>query len=164
MAGSIRARHIGLAAALALTLVAVALVGREDDEASPAAPAAPVGIALAEPQAAAIDLARLAARKGGAASADPFRTLGRPEPEEEADEPPAPEPPRAPPLPFAYIGRYVDGDRVVLFLTQGEESHAVREGDTIDGVYRVDSITEARVQLTYLPLNQRQELLLGGNP
>jgi hypothetical protein len=38
----------------------------------------------------------------------------------------------------------------------------VRQGDTIDGTYRVDAVTEQSLALTYLPLKQKQEFVFGG--
>jgi len=40
--------------------------------------------------------------------------------------------------------------------------HVGRAGDTLDGSYRIDSIGEDAVELTYLPLNARQVLSTRG--
>ena len=78
--------------------------------------------------------------------------------------PPPPSSPQAPPLPFTYMGRMIDGKRVAVFLTNGngDRTWVVRPGDKIDDVYRVDAIGEGTITLTYLPLDVRQELSLGG--
>lgn len=74
--------------------------------------------------------------------------------------PPAPPPvvikPTAPPLPFKYVGRLEEGDGQTVFLSQGNGVRTVKAGDTLDGSYRVDAITPAGVEFTYLPLNEKQ--------
>ena len=74
----------------------------------------------------------------------------------------APLAPSAPPLPFAYLGSYVDAAAPVLILAKGDRVYTVSPGDVIDGVYRVESMVGSRLELTYLPLNVRQMLGLGG--
>lgn len=82
--------------------------------------------------------------------------------------PPAPPPPAskqepaAPPLPFAFAGRYVDGNDTMIFLKEGDQMLRVRKGDTIREVYRVDKIEPAAISLTYLPLGTLQTLPTGG--
>ena len=72
-----------------------------------------------------------------------------------------PEAPRAPPLPFRFFGRMVDNGTTVVFLNRQDDVYAVKAGDTIDGVYRVEGISGSEVVLTYLPLKQRQTLPIG---
>lgn len=67
--------------------------------------------------------------------------------------------PEAPPLPFRYIGKMLDGDKLSVFIANGGESFAVAAGDRI-GEYRVDKITEAEIRFTYLPLKTKQSLPL----
>jgi hypothetical protein len=74
----------------------------------------------------------------------------------------APAPPTAPPLPFTFLGRYADGDKPVFFLVKGDRVLTVKEGDIIDGNYRVDGIAGSTLGLTYLPLNIKQTLDIGG--
>ena len=169
MAMAPRARWLLLGIALALTLVAARLVGREDEGPPPAAPAArTLGTASERPsERVEIELDRLAARKGVAPASDPFRALtwqsvAQEEARKNAPPPPPPPPPQAPPLPFTYMGKLIEDGRIVVFLTQGDRNHIVRQGDTIDGTYRVDAVTEQRLALTYLPLKQKQELAFGG--
>jgi len=76
--------------------------------------------------------------------------------------PPPPPAPTAPALPFTYLGRMVDAGVTTVFLAQQHVSLAVKTGDTINNVYRVDQITDTTVSLTYLPLNAKQQLNLGG--
>ena len=67
--------------------------------------------------------------------------------------------PVAPPLPFRYIGKMVDGDKLAVFLANGNESMAVAQGDRI-GDYRVDKVSDAEIVFTYLPLKTKQSLPL----
>ena len=67
-------------------------------------------------------------------------------------------PPSAPPLPFVFIGRMVENDNVTLFLSRNGRQYAVKTGETIDGSYKVEKITDDEVVLTYLPMNVQQTL------
>jgi hypothetical protein len=72
--------------------------------------------------------------------------------------------PQAPPIPFSYIGSYSpDGSKPVYFLTQGDRVYDVRVGDTIDGLYTMDSFTNGQLVMTYKPLNKQQQLSVGGS-
>jgi hypothetical protein len=159
-----RARWWFLGIALVLSLLAARLVGREGE--GPLPPAArPAEASSAEVPA--LDLDRLAARKRGEPAGDPFRaqswqSLAEAEARRNAPPPPPPPRPQAPPLPFTYMGKLIDDGRIVVFLTQGDRNHIVRQGDTIDGTWRVDAVTEQHLSLTYLPLKQKQELAFGG--
>jgi hypothetical protein len=75
--------------------------------------------------------------------------------------PPPPPKPTAPPLPFTYLGKYQDGAAPIIFLVRGDRILTVKEGDTIEGTYRVDSIVGASLGLTYLPLNIKQKINIG---
>ncbi len=72
-----------------------------------------------------------------------------------------PPPPTAPPLPFTYLGRYQDAGKPVFFLVKGDRVLTVKEGDIIEGNYRVDGIAGSTLGLTYLPLNIKQTLDIG---
>jgi hypothetical protein len=83
--------------------------------------------------------------------------------------PPAPPPaPTAPPLPFRYFGKWVEGDRTSVFLVGNNESYSASAGDTIAGSYRIESITDSSVDFVYLPLGSKQALAITapdqGNP
>jgi hypothetical protein len=71
----------------------------------------------------------------------------------------APAAPVAPPLPFKYIGRQTQGGQQEAFLADGAQVHVVRPGSVIAGRWRVDSLGTQALTLTYLPLNQTQQLL-----
>lgn len=71
--------------------------------------------------------------------------------------PEPPPPPTAPPVPYVYLGK-LDGSTLKprVFLSSGDQLLIVSQGEVVDGQYRVVSISDADIVLTYLPLNQRQ--------
>jgi hypothetical protein len=76
--------------------------------------------------------------------------------------PPAPPPvPTAPPLPFAYLGRYEEAPTRLVILVKGERIYTVAAGDVIEDTYRIERVTPGMVELTYLPLNIKQTLGTG---
>lgn len=75
--------------------------------------------------------------------------------------PPPPPPASAPPLPFSYLGKYIDNKEIVVFLSSADQNFAVRQGDVVNGNYRIDEITPPTMTITYLPLNQKQTLEIG---
>lgn len=88
----------------------------------------------------------------------------RPPPPPPIAAPPAPAP-RAPELPFRYLGRLEEDGKVIAFLAEGGQQlpRVVRQGDLLLS-YRVDEITSQGMRLTYLPLNETQRLLFGNTP
>jgi hypothetical protein len=70
--------------------------------------------------------------------------------------PAPPPPPQAPPAPFKYMGKMIEDGRTTLFLVQGERNLVVREGETLQGTWRVDRIADDAMTLTYLPLGKAQ--------
>jgi hypothetical protein len=73
----------------------------------------------------------------------------------EAPPPPAPV---APPLPFEYAGRIEGRDGPTFLLSRGPESFAVHAGETIDGDYRLETVSADTLTFVYVPLNERQTL------
>ena len=74
---------------------------------------------------------------------------------------PPPAPPSAPPLPFTFIGKAVANGAWEVYLTRGDRTYVVHDKSLIDGTYRVDAIAPPLLTLTYLPLNQVQQLNIG---
>ena len=74
---------------------------------------------------------------------------------------PPPPPPEAPPLPFKYMGKIMDGGQVVVFLAKQDINYVVRAGEKLDNNYQVDEIKPGMMTLTYLPLGQKQTLEIG---
>lgn len=146
---------------VALALLAGAVTGNEqvvvpsqvaESPASPPAPAADGGD---------LDLQKLDRRARASEPVDLFATIA---PAPTARPPvvaavPAPAaPPAAPTLPFRYLGRLADGERQIVFLERNREPMQVTVGDAIDGLYRIDSVSESSVVFTYLPLGVKQTL------
>jgi hypothetical protein len=69
-------------------------------------------------------------------------------------------PPPIPVMPYRYSGRLADGADVVLYLSRADQIFAVREGDLIEGQYKVMSIEDRRVRLQHLASGELQSLAL----
>jgi hypothetical protein len=113
-----------------------------------------------------VNLEKLKSRALGAASRDPFAAPAARGPKSRRAVPgaaaaAAPPPASAPVLPFTYMGKLLSGGDRAVFLIQGERNLVVHEGDTIDALYRVEHIAEGAITLVYLPLDQRQTLIIG---
>jgi len=99
------------------------------------------------------------------AAADPFVAVSfvppppPPPPVVAAPPPPPPPPPKAPPLPFSFVGLLEKGGpKPAAFLARGDALLVVSAGDVIDKDYRIESLSEREIVVTYLPLNERQSL------
>ncbi|WP_219115453.1 hypothetical protein [Janthinobacterium sp. UMAB-56] len=66
-----------------------------------------------------------------------------------------------PPLPFQFLGRFVDEGKAAYFLQVGERNVVARPGDTLEVRYRFDGVAQGALQFTYLPLNLKQTLAVG---
>lgn len=76
--------------------------------------------------------------------------------------PPPPPAPMAPAMPFTYIGKAVGGGMWEVFLSRGlDKTYVVHEKTIIDGVYRVEKIAPPSMTMTYMPLNQIQQINIG---
>jgi hypothetical protein len=75
-----------------------------------------------------------------------------------------PEPPKAPPLPFTYMGQLEEAGGIALFLGRDKRTLVVRRGDVIESNYRVEEVTPVRATFVFLPLDQRQHLTLRTRP
>ena len=73
-----------------------------------------------------------------------------------------PPPPSAPPLPYSYMGKMQEDGKWTVFLSAHNKNYIVKEGDTIDGTYRVEQIAPPLLTLTYTPLNMKQIMQIGG--
>lgn len=152
-------------AVIALVLFASIVTGRE----APGPPAVvtpadrPIPRSLQTEPAADLDLEKLKRPRKQETIADLFAPpkvappLAAAPVVEKAESAPPPAP-VAPPLPFQYLGRIIDGDKIAVFLTRGDEHYSVETGQRIDNLYRVENVTDTAVILTYLPLGTRQVL------
>jgi hypothetical protein len=166
-------RHLMLGAAL-LIAAAFAVFGDKSPNgvvepvqrnAVAGAPRMTAAAATAAPKpAAAVTVLRLASRAeligDGAAGGNAFGALDWTPPPPKPVAPPPP-PPSAPPLPFTFLGKAVEQGVWEVFLARGSETLIVRDKMVIDGVYRIDAIAPPGMTITYLPLNQVQQLNIG---
>lgn len=112
-------------------------------------------------------LAALRAPLSEQAQNDPFSVLSwlpppppPPPPVAEAVQAPAP---TAPPLPFTFVGMSnANQAKPQVFLANGDELLIVSPGDVIDGRYRFESIAATAAVFTYLPLEEKQVMTIGG--
>ena len=61
-------------------------------------------------------------------------------------------------MPYRVAGQVVHGDGAHVVLAKGDAVLMVREGESLEGGYRVESIGPDRVTLLYLPLGVRENL------
>lgn len=166
MSSVITGRRLGLAAALTAAIAAAGWVGGQEKSAEPLPQPAVTARAAAilerrhDDEAQDVDIEKLKQRTASSEFSDMF-------PRRSWQPPAAPasarrhEPQLPPPLPFVYFGRMLEDGRTVVFLSRQNQSFAVKAGDTIDHSYRVDEISATAIELTYLPLGQRQTLQMG---
>lgn len=65
---------------------------------------------------------------------------------------PAPVPP---PLPYRFAGTVSQGGEQVVLLSKGDAVFPAQAGETLDGLYKVESIGETEISFLYLPLKHR---------
>lgn len=92
---------------------------------------------------------------------DPFTSKASKAEVAQAQEPVAPPEPSAPPLPYSYLGKIMEDGKTVIFLGKQENNYSVRIGETVDGLYRLDEISDQALTLVYLPLDKKQMLPIG---
>jgi hypothetical protein len=73
----------------------------------------------------------------------------------------APPRPAAPPVPFTFLGKKHDGDAWEVYLGLGDKTLLAREGQVLNGTYRVERIAPPDMKLVYLPLDEAQALSIG---
>ena len=166
-------RHIAMGAALVLAALLLAFGDRSPEgelaEAVERPGAAPARTARSttKPVKPVPVIARLVPRdvligKGPGAGADSlFARQDWTPPPPPPPQPAPPPPPTAPPLPFAVIGKSLEDGKWQVFLASGDRTHIAAPGAVIDGAWRVDRIAPPLMTLTYLPLNQVQQLNIG---
>lgn len=72
--------------------------------------------------------------------------------------PPPPPPPE--PLPYRFLGQMSDGDDRVIYLGQGEQVVPARQGDVLDGRYKVVAIGASQMEFEQTTSGLRQTLPL----
>jgi len=157
-----------LAVVAALILVVVVTEQKGEDKAGTLAEARPAVRTKSAPGRAAdtgdLDLAQLRREAAAGEPENVFASKSWYVPPPPPPPPPvvvAPVVPTAPPLPFTYLGQYADAGKPIFLLVKGDRILTVKEGEVIDGNYRVDGIAGSKLGLTYLPLNIKQTLETG---
>lgn len=67
----------------------------------------------------------------------------------------------APPMPYSYLGRYVEDGKQVILLVRSERIYTVSEGEVLENTYRVERLMRGWLEMTYLPLNIKQTIGTG---
>ena len=75
---------------------------------------------------------------------------------------PAPPKPVAPPVQYRVAGQVSHDGVMEVVLAHGDRIFTVREGETLEDIYRIEAITPDAVTLVYLPLNERQQIPVAG--
>ncbi len=65
--------------------------------------------------------------------------------------------------PFVYAGKIVEDGSLVVFLIDGEKSHAVKSGDVIEDTWKIKSITPPTMTLKNIPLKVEIQMQIGAN-
>lgn len=158
----------GLAAALTASLGLLAASGEPPDPVARAPTSSELrerGMPAAEsPQALRADLLQRGAQEAAAKdlfAAHSWYRPPAPPPPQKSEPSPAP-PPAAPPLPFTFLGTFESaGGKPTVYLVEGDQVHAVSEGEVVNGLYRVEALGTDELVLLYLPLAIRHTLALG---
>jgi len=66
----------------------------------------------------------------------------------------------APPMPYRFAGRVRKGGEEEFLLSKGELVFPVKEGDTIDGTYKVVAVKPDAIELLYLPLGTTERIMV----
>jgi hypothetical protein len=152
-------RRIGLGCALLLAAAMTVMGG--DQSAQDRAASASSADAAPAPRLASLQVAKLSRVAPSGDGVDIFAPKSWAPRSAPPPQRPAPPPQAlAPPMPFHYIGQLEGKNGLTIVLSRGAESFSVRAGEAIDQDYRVESVSPAAVTLLYLPLNERQTLVL----
>ncbi|TWO79993.1 hypothetical protein CBW56_11780 [Denitratisoma oestradiolicum] len=60
-----------------------------------------------------------------------------------------------------FLGKKLEAEQWQVFLGRDERTYVAVEGDTMDELYRIESIRPPILTLRYLPLQQLQTLSIG---
>jgi len=66
--------------------------------------------------------------------------------------------PPLPPIPYRYLGRMEDGERRIVFLEKGPVVLTAAAGDTIEGIYRIESVSETAIAFRHIARDTVQTL------
>lgn len=150
---------IGAAIAVAaLALIASVVTGREEAAAPERAPPTEKTAPSATPQGEPLPLDRLVRQKREGAIQDLFEVKQPPAPTAVVAKPAPPPAPTAPPLPFTYLGRITKDGKVIVYLLKNQEMILAEAGQTLEGNYRLEGVSETAIDFVYLPLGTKQVL------
>jgi hypothetical protein len=73
----------------------------------------------------------------------------------------APTRPAMPAFPYKYAGTLKKTNGVTeAFLLRGAELVPIKAGELLDGTWRIEALTEERIEVTYVPVGERVSMLL----
>jgi hypothetical protein len=170
-------RKLIVGGALIATLIAAVLVEEEEtliDTVDTIQPVKPSGdrVKNQENNAEQLDVSKLGQRKFNALAGELFvsTTWAPKQPQVNLQEQAAiaaqvakstpPPTPTAPPLQFKYTGKAIADNETWVFLSQSGENLIAKIGGKINDKYRLDSINDDSITMTYLPLNAKQTLTI----
>ena len=171
-------RKLIVGGALVATLIAAVLVEEEEaliDPVDTIQPVKPSGdrVKNQENNAGQLDVSKLGQRKFNALAGELFvsTTWAPRQPQANLQEQAAivaqapkasapPPAPTAPPLSFKYNGKAITDNETWVFLSQSGVNHITKIGGKINPEYRLDSINDDAITMTYLPLNVKQTLTI----
>jgi len=159
--------RFGIIAALAVaaTAGAVHFAGRPGDEsrsADRASPAAPEAVRPgSRPKNASLAELIAESRPGLSreARADLFAAPPPPAPRKKETAPSITPKPATPPFPYKYGGWVAVGATRVHYLQRGNDVIAISKGDVLDGVWRIDAVSEDRFEVSFVPDGERLSML-----
>lgn len=67
----------------------------------------------------------------------------------------------APPMPYRFAGRVQKGAEEEFLLSKGDLIFPVKEGETIDGIYKVVTVKPDGIELVYIPLGTKERIAVG---
>lgn len=70
-----------------------------------------------------------------------------------------PPPPVAPPIPFTYVGKVEEENKIEYFVLQQNKLINLKVGEVVQGKWRLDNEDAKYLNWTYLPMNLTQTLL-----
>lgn len=170
-------RKLIVGGALIATLIAAVLVEEEEtliDTVDTIQPVKPSGdrVKNQENNAEQLDVSKLGQRKFNALAGELFvsTTWAPKQPQVNLQEQAAiaaqvvkstpPPAPIAPPLQFKYTGKAIADNETWVFLSESGENLIAKIGGKINDKYRLDSINDDAITMTYLPLNAKQTLTI----
>lgn len=69
--------------------------------------------------------------------------------------------PSVPPMPYRFAGKLIQNGQLQVFLSKGDTPIPIKQGEILDGAYRVESISEGGVTLVYLALGHKENIPIG---